>query len=43
MPDTIASCVESRRHEHGRDFAVFSPDRAYRYELTRRWGHAWAF
>lgn len=38
QPILPPSCIESRRHENGTDFAVFSPDRAYRYELTRRWG-----
>lgn len=45
MPDTLVTRtaaetrLESRRHDQGRDYAIFSPDGAYRYELTRRWGH----
>ena len=30
--------IDRREHEHGIDTAVFSPDRAYRYVLTRAWG-----
>jgi len=41
MTDATADCLQSRRHEHGHDFAIFSPDRIYRYELTRRWGQLW--
>lgn len=37
MADTTFSGLESRRHAHGTDFAILSPDRTYRYELGRRW------
>lgn len=37
LADGAFSGVESRRHANGTDYAVFSPDRTYRYELARRW------
>lgn len=34
-----AECItDTREHTLGVDTAVFSPDRAYRYALTRAWG-----
>lgn len=38
MADTLADCLQVRRREHGRDYALFDPTRTWRYKLVRRWG-----